>query len=106
LRNTLKITIRTPLNHIINNLEVALDGKMDKVVEEHVKASLTASKSLIYVISDLLDITKSEESDSKMHEEPFSLQSLMLEVLEVLAMEAERKGLKISFNSDAAHPQV
>jgi signal transduction histidine kinase len=76
---------------------------MDKGVEEHVKASLTASKSLIYVINDLLDITKSEESDSRMHEEPFSLQGLMLEVLGVFAMEAERKGLKLSFSSDTAH---
>jgi signal transduction histidine kinase len=92
-----------PLNHIINNFEVALDGNMERCAEEHVKASLTASKSLIYVISDLLDITKSEEPDSRMHEEPFSLQGLMLQVLGVFAMEAERKGLKLSFSSDTAH---
>ncbi|KAF4636817.1 hypothetical protein G7Y89_g1267 [Cudoniella acicularis] len=45
------------------------DGNMEKGVHEHVKESLTASKSLIYVISDLLNLTKGDESSDSIHEQ-------------------------------------
>lgn len=38
-----------------------------------------------------------------MHEEPFSLRGVMLEVLGAFAVEAERKGLRIAFNIDITH---
>ena len=96
----LNILVRTPLNHITNHLEVALDCGMDHSARNHVETSLKASKSLIYAINDLLDLTKIENSAILMHEEPFSLQGVMLEVLGAFAVEAERKGVRISFNMD------
>jgi signal transduction histidine kinase len=94
--------VRTPLNHIINHLEVALDNTLDRTTRGHLESSLTASKSLIYVINDLLDLTKLENSDMLVHEEPFSVRGVMLEVVGVFVVEAERKGLRISFNIDNA----
>ncbi|KAE9366127.1 hypothetical protein N431DRAFT_549109 [Stipitochalara longipes BDJ] len=92
--------VRTPLNHIINHLEVALDCDMDPAAQDHIETSLKASRSLIYVINDLLDLTKTENSAMLMHEEPLLLQRVMLEALGAFSVEAERKGLRISFNMD------
>ena len=46
---------RTPLNAIINYLEMALDnGALDDDVRENLTRSHAASRSLIHVINDLL----------------------------------------------------
>jgi Histidine kinase-, DNA gyrase B-, and HSP90-like ATPase len=95
------------LNHIINHLELALDGSLDYLAQGHVQSSLKASKSLIYAINDLLDLTKVENSAILMHEESFSLQGMILEVLGAFAVEAERKGLRIILNMDTTRlPEI
>jgi signal transduction histidine kinase len=53
------------------------------------------------VINDLLDLTKLDDSDMLMHEEPFSLCEVMLKVVGAYAAEAERKGLTILFNIES-----
>jgi CheY-like chemotaxis protein len=52
------------------------------------------------VINDLLDLTQVEDSGMLMHEEPYSLREVLLEVVGAYAAEAERKGLAISFKID------
>ena len=46
--------VRTPLNAIINYLEIALEGSIDSETREHLSKSHSASKSLIHVVNDLL----------------------------------------------------
>lgn len=53
--------VRTPLNAIINYLEIAFEGPLDTETCENLSRSHSASKSLIYVINDLLDLAKTEE---------------------------------------------
>jgi light-regulated signal transduction histidine kinase (bacteriophytochrome) len=49
--------IRTPLNTVIKNLELALDRTLDVEIRECLTKSYSAAKSVIYVINDLLDLT-------------------------------------------------
>jgi light-regulated signal transduction histidine kinase (bacteriophytochrome) len=53
--------VRTPLNAIINYLEIALEGDLDSETRENLTTSYSASRSLIYVINDLLDLTATVE---------------------------------------------
>lgn len=99
---TLTCLVRTPLNHIINCLELSLDFSLSETARGYIEASLTASKSLIYIINDLLDLSKLDDSNMLVLQEPFSLRDVMLEVVESYASEAERRGLAISFNIDSA----
>jgi len=94
------------LNHIINNLEVALDNELDQSTHEHLETSLTASKSLIYVINDLLDLTKVEETEMLLHEQDFVLEKMLLEVMQAFRGEAARKGLKLSFKMEPGLPKT
>lgn len=50
----LALAVRTPLNAIINYLELALDGPIVGEVRDNLVRSHAASKSLIHVINDLL----------------------------------------------------
>jgi signal transduction histidine kinase len=55
--------VRTPLNSIINYLEVALEEVLDERARQHLQRSLQASKSLVFQVNDLLNLTEAEESE-------------------------------------------
>lgn len=86
--------VRTPLNAIINYLEIALEGSLDNETRENLSRSHSASKSLIYVINDLLDLTKTEEGGPLIKGETFDLKDTVKEAAEMFRGDAKRKGLK------------
>lgn len=86
--------VRTPLNAIINYLEIALEGSLDQETRDNLAKSHSASKSLIYVINDLLDLTKTEEGQHLTVQETFELPVCVNEALEPFRIDAERKGIE------------
>jgi light-regulated signal transduction histidine kinase (bacteriophytochrome)/CheY-like chemotaxis protein len=86
--------VRTPLNAIINYLEIALEGSLDQETRENLARSHSASKSLIYVINDLLDLTKTEEGQNLIKDEVFELSSCLKEATDPFQVDARRKGLE------------
>jgi light-regulated signal transduction histidine kinase (bacteriophytochrome) len=85
--------VRTPLNAIINYLEIALEGTLDQEIRDNLAKSHSASKSLIYVINDLLDLTKTEEGGSLIKGETFDLRETLKEATDMFAGDAKRKNL-------------
>lgn len=85
--------VRTPLNAIINYLEIALEGTLDQETRDNLAKSHSASKSLIYVINDLLDLTKTEEGGPLIKGESFDLPSTLKEATDMFAGDAKRKNL-------------
>ncbi|KAL4987461.1 hypothetical protein BDW68DRAFT_161114 [Aspergillus falconensis] len=85
--------VRTPLNAIVNYLEIALEGALDGETRDHLSKSYSASKSLIYVINDLLDLTNVEKGQSLIKDEPFDLPTTFNEATAMFESEAKRKGL-------------
>ncbi|KAM7202505.1 hypothetical protein V8F33_002725 [Rhypophila sp. PSN 637] len=85
--------VRTPLNAIINYLEIALEGSLDQETRENLARSHSASKSLIYVINDLLDLTKTEEGQELIKDEIFDLRACVREATEQFKNDAKRKGI-------------
>lgn len=86
--------VRTPLNAIINYLEIALEGALDHETRENLAKSHSASKSLIYVINDLLDLTKTEEGGELVKEEAFDLSSTFHEATHSFSSDARRKQIE------------
>lgn len=85
--------VRTPLNAIINYLEIALEGSLDQETRDNLAKSHSASKSLIYVINDLLDLTKTEEGGELTRDEIFDIQATLIEATDMFRRDARRKGL-------------
>jgi light-regulated signal transduction histidine kinase (bacteriophytochrome) len=85
--------VRTPLNAIINYLEIALEGSLDTETRENLARSHSASKSLIYVINDLLDLTKTEEGGSLIKGESFDLNATIKEATDMFRGDAKRKSI-------------
>ena len=83
--------VRTPLNAIINYLEIALEGAIDQETRDNLSRSHSASKSLIYVINDLLDLTKTEEGHNLIKDEVFDLPATVKEATDQFTGDAKRK---------------
>jgi light-regulated signal transduction histidine kinase (bacteriophytochrome)/CheY-like chemotaxis protein len=97
--------VRTPLNAIINYLEIALEGSLDQETRENLAKSHSASKSLIYVINDLLDLTKAEEGQSLVKDEAFDLHACVREATDPFVVDARLKGIRYNVVEHAGLPR-
>ncbi|KAI9718765.1 MAG: hypothetical protein M1812_003939 [Candelaria pacifica] len=95
--------VRTPLNAIINYLEIALEGSLDHETRENLAKSHSASKSLIYVINDLLDLTKTEEGGDLTKDEVFDLRATIKEATDSFTGDAKRKRIEYEV---VVHPEI
>jgi light-regulated signal transduction histidine kinase (bacteriophytochrome) len=97
--------VRTPLNAIVNYLEIALENKIDDGTREILSKATTASKSLVYVINDLLTLTKIEHGMTSSPEDSFDLAGTILETLSSFKHEAVRKGLDLTVSAHQGVPE-
>ncbi len=98
--------VRTPLNAIINYLEIALEGAIDQETRDNLSRSHSASKSLIYVINDLLDLTKTEEGHNLIKDEIFDLPATVREATNAFIGDARRKQLDFEVIENPGVPQL
>ncbi|KAF2260697.1 hypothetical protein CC78DRAFT_472311 [Lojkania enalia] len=97
--------VRTPLNAIINYLEIALEGTLDQETRDNLAKSHSASKSLIYVINDLLDLTKTEEGGALIKGEAFDLKATLKEATDMFSGDAKRKNISYEVVEHPGLPQ-
>ncbi len=97
--------VRTPLNAVINYLEIALEGNLDTETREYLSKSHSASKSLICVINDLLDLTKAEEGQALIKDEVFDLLATVKEAADMFSGDAARKQIGLEVVEGAGLPR-
>ncbi|KGO40989.1 CheY-like superfamily [Penicillium expansum] len=97
---------RTPLNAIINYLEIVLDGSLDQETRDHISRSHSASKSLVYIINDLLDLTNAENGQRLIKDEAFDLSETLTEATDIFWEEARQKDVDLQVVQHAALPPV
>ncbi|KAF4605638.1 Light-sensor Protein kinase [Pleurotus pulmonarius] len=86
-------TARTSLNHIINYLEMAMNGQLDVETRDNLRRSHAASKSLLFTINDLLDLTRLESGNETSFHEVFNLSEVVKDAAHLYSKEAERRGI-------------
>ncbi|KXN88126.1 Cyanobacterial phytochrome B [Leucoagaricus sp. SymC.cos] len=86
--------VRTPLNHIINYLEMAMNGPLDGETRDNLVRSHAASKSLLFTINDLLDLTRLESGNETSFNEPFDLRAAIEDAVHIYRKEASRRNLE------------
>lgn len=88
-----------------NYLEIALEGTLDQETRDNLAKSHSASKSLIYVINDLLDLTKTEEGQDLIKDEVFDLSATIREATDNFKGDAKRKGIEYHVIENGGIPQ-
>ncbi|MCJ1354194.1 MAG: Light-sensor Protein kinase [Icmadophila ericetorum] len=98
--------VRTPLNAIINYLEIAMEGTLDQETRDNLSKSHSASKSLIYVINDLLDLTKTEEGHDLIKDDVFDLPATVREATDMFKGDAKRKEIDYDVVENPSVPKL
>ncbi|EPQ54663.1 hypothetical protein GLOTRDRAFT_116494 [Gloeophyllum trabeum ATCC 11539] len=98
--------VRTPLNHIINYLEMALNGPLDLETRDNLSRSHAASKSLLLTINDLLDLTRLESGNETSFSEPFNIRAAIEEAVQLYRNEASRRNIDFILEIDLSEHQT
>ncbi|KAF7365436.1 ATP-binding cassette transporter [Mycena venus] len=98
--------VRTPLNHIINYLEMALNGPLDDETRDNLNRSHAASKSLLFTINDLLDLTRLESGNETSFNEPFDLQDAIEDATHLYRKEAQRRNISFKMELEQSPKTV
>ncbi|KAH8885894.1 hypothetical protein GQ53DRAFT_828605 [Thozetella sp. PMI_491] len=97
--------LRTPLNAVINYLEIALERPLDDITRQTLAMSHAASRSLLFVIDDLLHLTGSTAGSSSELSEPFGIATCLEAILSPLRDHAERNGIQLTMSADPSAAQ-
>ena len=88
--------IRTPMNAIIGFLQLVLE---DSVLPDHHWQNLDkayhAARGLLYLLNDIIDISKLESEKLVLEKIPFHLSKLLKKIMAILEISAKRKGLEL-----------
>lgn len=94
--------LRSPLTVIQGYLSMVLEGDYGKINDESkeiIERIFLSSKNLAKVVEDLLNVTKIEQGGMNYEMASFDIASLVKETANYFSVNAEKKGLKILFNS-------
>ncbi|HYD62949.1 MAG TPA: EAL domain-containing protein [Noviherbaspirillum sp.] len=94
---TVSHEVRTPLNGVVGMLDMLKEMRLTKRQQECVDVAWNSSRALIELINDILDFSKMEAGKLELEELEFDLRKLVEEVIELLAKQAQQKGLEIGY---------
>ncbi|HEY0845128.1 MAG TPA: EAL domain-containing protein [Noviherbaspirillum sp.] len=94
---TVSHEVRTPLNGVVGMLDMLKEMRLTKRQQECVDIAWNSARALIDLINDILDFSKMEAGKLELDEIDFDLRTLIEEVIELLAKQAQQKGLGIGY---------
>lgn len=97
--------IRTPMNGIIGMAELLLAGPLDSEQREFASIIRDSSQTLLTIINDILDLSKIEAGKLILENSKFDLVTLVEGTSDILADEAQTKGLQFTTFIDPEVPR-
>ena len=87
--------IRTPMNGVLGFTHLLLDTRLDAEQLESVQTIQHSAEALLHIINDILDFSKVEAGKLQVEHIDFDLVRTVEEVGELLAQQADTKGLEL-----------
>ena len=92
--------IRTPMNAVIGMSHLALNTNLDDKQRDYVEKIKISGQNLLVVINDILDFSKIEAGKLEIENTEFLLDSMLENMLSMVAVQAEEKNIEIIFKRD------
>ena len=96
--------IRTPLNGITGTCYLLSNTELNRKQRAHLERIKQASVTMLGIINDILDFSKVESGKVELEERSFGLDSVIKNVLNIVAYKIEEKKLDFSFIRDPELP--
>jgi len=96
--------IRTPMNGVIGMTELLLDTGLTREQHEYAETLRNSGENLLFIINDILDISKIEAGAMSLERINFDLRTELEETLHALAERAHDKGLELTGFVDLEMP--
>jgi signal transduction histidine kinase/DNA-binding response OmpR family regulator/HPt (histidine-containing phosphotransfer) domain-containing protein len=90
--------IRTPIQTIIGMTELLQDTKLDREQAEYSRQVKFAAEVLLSLINEIRDISKIAAGKIALEYTDFNLEQTVEQAVEMIALEAHKKGLEIALN--------
>ena len=101
---TMSHEIRTPLNGVIGMTEVLMTTQLNEMQQKFTETIRTSGTTLLTLINNLLDFSKVDSGRLEFEIIDFSPETVMEEVLDMLAEPAQRKNLELCCIADPDVP--
>jgi signal transduction histidine kinase/DNA-binding response OmpR family regulator len=98
--------IRTPMNAILGMSYLALQSGLDAQQRNYIQKVHASAESLLGIINDILDFSKIEAGKLDIESIPFGLGDVMDNVINVLSMKADEKGLELLLDLPPQLPEA
>jgi len=103
--STMSHELRTPLNSIIGMADLALELSPEGEQREYLEILKSSADSLLFLISDILDLSKIDAGKMSVERESFDLYELVEEVCENLGVQSHQKGVALNLHISPECPR-
>ena len=98
--------IRTPINAVIGMDEIILRESTEKSIRSYATSIMSAGKTLLFLINDILDLSKVEEGKMEILPVQYETATLIKSMVGMIYERAEKKGLKLNLQADEKLPRL
>ncbi|QUX95734.1 hypothetical protein C0J08_10050 [Marinomonas sp. CT5] len=102
---TMSHEIRTPLNGVLGMAELLNTSKLNSEQKEQLRILKESGEGLLSLINDLLDFSKIEAGHLSIERVDFSLEKAIYDVVRMLIIRAEEKGIDLLVQYDESCPK-
>lgn len=102
---TMSHEIRTPLNAMLGMTQLAVRHESDETQRQRIEKSLRAGMHLLNIVNDVLDISKIEAGKLVIDPEDFTAREWLEDLEDLLAGQAQDKGLALQWSISPNTPQ-
>ena len=98
--------LRTPLNAVIGLSELSLRSHDQEKRWHYLQKINNAARSLLYLINDILDMSKTDAGKLVLEPQPMNFKKLVADLDDIFSYNAEAKGLEFFMDADNKIPEI
>lgn len=96
--------IRTPLSGMLGMGELMEKTQLDSRQKHYLRSQMSAGKSLLNIINDILEFSKIDAHKLELIQSPFHLKTLVNELIDLFSVEAQRRQISLNFHYSVNAP--